>query len=72
MVRGDRGDDPVDARDGAAAAVFARLSGRQQLVAVWITAGFSDHDVARHLGIADEELYSELDEIARVVLQVML
>lgn len=70
MVRdGDR--DPDDAQVGVSAAVFARLTARQRLVSIWMTAGFSDEDIARHLGVADQELYSELDEIAQIVRRVM-
>lgn len=55
--------------DGArvAAALFARLTGQQRLVAVWRVAGFSSEEIARHLGITRQELRLELHEIARVV-----
>jgi hypothetical protein len=70
MVR-DGGSHPDDAQVDIAAAVFARLTARQRLVSIWMTAGFSDEDIARHLGVADQELYSEVDEIARIVRRVM-
>lgn len=66
MVRdGDRESD--DARVGVAAAVFARLTARQRLVSVWMTAGFSDEDIARHLALTRRQLAAEFAEITQVV-----
>ncbi|MGE3841584.1 MAG: hypothetical protein AB7I50_08350 [Vicinamibacterales bacterium] len=66
MVRdGDR--HPNDAHVGAAAAVFARLTVQQRLVSVWMTAGFSDEEIARHLGSSEQEVRADFEKVARVL-----
>ena len=71
MVR-DSGLDPEDDRAGIASAIFAQLTPRQRLVSVWIAARFSIDEIARHLRMTQEELSSELGEIARVVRAIRL
>lgn len=66
MVR-DGGRHPDDAQVGVAAAAFARLTVRQRLVSVWLTAGFSDDDIAKHLGLTRRQLAAEVAEITQVV-----
>lgn len=66
MVR-DGGRHPDDAQVDVAAAVFARLTARQRLVSVWMTAGFSNEEIARHLGLTQRDLRILIDEIARIV-----
>lgn len=61
------GRDPVDAQVGVAAAVFARLSARQRLVSVWMTAGFAVADICQHLQMSEREVIAEFDEVARIV-----
>ena len=69
MVR-DGGSHPDDAHVGAAAAVFARLTARQRLVSVLMTAGFSNEEIAQHLGMAKKDLLLEFDEVVRAVRRV--
>ena len=64
MVRGS-GHDPDYARARAAAAL-ARLTVRQQLVVVWMTAGFSSDEIARHLAITQQELNRESAQITQI------
>ncbi len=66
MVR-DGGRDPDDAQVGVAAAVFSRLTARQRLVSVWMTAGFSDEAIAKHLRLTRRQLAAEFAEITQVV-----
>ena len=65
MVR-DGGRHPDDAQIDTAAAVFSRLTARQRLVSVWMTAGFSNEEIAQHLGITQLRLDMEFEEIAQV------
>lgn len=60
-----RGRHPDDASHGAAA-VFARLTARQRLVSIWMTAGFSNDEIAEHLGLTLAEVASELTQIAQI------
>lgn len=62
----DGGRHPDDAHVGVAAAIFARLTTRQRLASVWLTAGFSREEIARHLRITQEELSAEIDAVAQV------
>lgn len=66
MVR-DGGGHPDDAHVGVAAALFARLTARQRLVSVWMTAGFSNQEIAQHLGVTQQQLAAELGELARTL-----
>lgn len=66
MVR-DGGRPPDDPQVDVAAAVFARLTLRQRLVSVWMTAGFSNQKIAQHLGITEQQFAAELGELARTL-----
>ena len=66
MVR-DGGRHPHDAQVDVAAAVFARLTAKQRLVGVWMTAGFSNEEIAQHLGVTQQQLAAELGELARTL-----
>lgn len=65
MVR-DGGRHPDEAQVGVAAAVFARLTARQRLVSVWMTAGFSSEEIAQHLELTADALRLEILEIATI------
>lgn len=65
MVR-DGGRNPDEAQVDVAAAVFARLTARQRLVSVWMTAGFSNNEIAQHLGLTPDALRLEILEIATI------
>lgn len=64
MVR-DGGRHPDDAQVGVSAVVFARLTPRQRLVSVWMTAGFSTGEICEHLGLTRREIDAEIDAIRR-------
>lgn len=66
MVR-DGGRPSHDPQVDVAAAIFARLTPRQRLVSVWMTAGFSNKEIAQHLGITQLRLGMEFEEIAQIL-----
>lgn len=66
MVR-NGGPVPGDARGAAAAALLAQLTPRQRLVGLWLTAGFSDEEIAHHLGLATEDVRADFDTLALVL-----
>ncbi len=66
MVR-NSGPVPEDARGAAAAALLAQFTPRQRLVAVWLTAGFSNEQIAWQLGITRQQLGLEYGDIARIL-----
>ncbi len=66
MVR-NSGPVPEDARGAAAAALLAQFTPRQRLVSIWLTAGFSDEEIASHLGITRQQLDEEFAELTRTL-----
>lgn len=63
----DGAPHPNDARASVAAVVFVRLTATQRLVSVWMTAGFSNEEIAQHLGITPQALAVVFDEISAML-----
>jgi len=63
---GDGGHHRDGAQVDVAAVVLARLTARQRLMSVWITAGFSYAEIAQHLEITPQQLSVEFVELSQI------